>query len=160
MHPQGLPCIVYRCLLSSCCDVRCRVWLSFFLFTAGAVLLLSGGCRSESLSASSAAVADSAQTEPAMHDTISVTGTLFDVTCDTQGISPGECDGTYVSQGDPVGLRTKEGTNDVWILVMVPQALADYLNATARAKGRVRSNGVLVPLQIEVRNGSVWTAVM
>jgi len=99
----------------------------------------------------------------ATNDTIVVTGTLIDVTChsemeETNG-DPQACEGDYVVNGYPVGLR-QDDASTVWMLVTVPQALVDYLTHTSRVTGVVRSRGVLVPQQIEVRDGDAWAAIL
>jgi hypothetical protein len=101
-----------------------------------------------------------APASPAAFDTVTVTGTLIDATCHTRDVPPSECEGQYVAQGYPVGLRPPSDDDLVWILVMVPQAVGDYLTSTARVTGVVRSKGVLVPHRMEVKNGQVWTSVM
>lgn len=122
------------------------------------------GCQTEPASplgeASSAAPADSAP-PVALRDTITLTGTLIDATCHAQEAEPVDaCEGRYVQAGYPVGVRVGAVDDSVWILVAVPQALGDYLRATARVTGRVRSDGILIPHRMAVRNGSTWTAIM
>lgn len=99
----------------------------------------------------------------APEDTLVVTGTLLDATChaeaEEQGGDPATCEGDYVVHGYPVGLRDDD-RDTVWMLVTVPQALVDYLTSHARVTGIVRSRGVLVPQQIEVRDGDGWAAIL
>jgi len=99
----------------------------------------------------------------APEDTLRVTGTLVDATCHAemavQGGDPRTCEGDYVINGYPVGLRDDD-RDTVWMLVAVPQSLLDYLTTHVRVSGVVRSRGVLVPQQIDVRDGDDWAAVL
>lgn len=137
---------------------------------AGAVLLpvlLLAGCggpgEEAGGAASDGAVAEgrSASDRPVGRDTLTVTGVMIDVTCHARRPeAPRTCEGEYVRAGYPVGIRTQGAADSVWILVAVPQALADYLRSPARATGVVRSDGVLVPHAIQVQTGRTWTTVM
>jgi len=99
----------------------------------------------------------------APEDTLVVNGTLLDATCHAEmeehGGDPSTCEGDYVINGYPVGLRDDD-RDTVWMLVAVPQSLVDYLTTHARVTGIVRSRGVLVPQQIEVRDGDDWAAIL
>lgn len=99
----------------------------------------------------------------APEDTLVVTGPLLDATCHAamaeRGDDPSACEGDYVVNGYPVGLRDDDRAT-VWMLVAVPQSLVDYLTMQARVTGIVRSRGVLVPQQIEVRDGDGWAAIL
>jgi hypothetical protein len=108
-----------------------------------------------------APVADSANAV-AFRDTITLTGTLIDATCHArmEADAAPTCEGKYVQAGYPVGVQTSADSGAVWILVTVPQALADYLAATVRVTGVVRSEGVLIPHRMAVQNGSTWTSIM
>jgi len=128
-------------------------------------LFLGVACQSEEPKTNPAdSASGTTGTTAAELDTITVTGTLLDATCHSQADAapsetpvPLDCEGDYVSKGYPVGLRTE---GEVWLLSTVPQALADYLTSTARIRGAVRSEGVLIPIEVEVRRGDTWTTVM
>jgi hypothetical protein len=133
------------------------------------VLLLAGcGAPGEEAgkvggTASGGAVAEgpSSSDRPVGRDTLTVTGVMIDVTCHARRPeAPRTCEGEYVRAGYPVGIRMQGAADSVWILVAVPQALADYLRSPARATGVVRSDGVLVPHALQVRTGRTWTTVM
>ncbi len=128
------------------------------------------GCNADT--ANDVTVRDASETtlDVARGDTIVVTGTLLDVSCHAdvsdqeslEATRSGQalpCEGDHVLQGLPVGLRLDEDES-VWILMTVPQAMVDYLLQTARVSGIVRSSGVLVPQQIEIREGSEWVAIL
>jgi hypothetical protein len=130
------------------------------LCTVAGFLLLSA-CGSDATSSRSHAGADSSTTPAAPRDTLTLTGTLIDATCHAQHeADASRCEGTYVRKGYPVGLKTGHDRSSVWILITVPQALGDYLTATARVTGVVRSDGVLIPHRMEVHDGAEWTTVM
>lgn len=124
------------------------------------LFVLMAACQSKTDSTPGSPTPDSTATAPAARDTITITGTLIDATCHTRDMAPAECEGKYVAQGYPVGLRPASDGAPVWILVMVPQAVGDYLTTTARVTGIVRSEGVLIPHQMEVKRGSNWRSVM
>ena len=94
-------------------------------------------------------------------DTITVVGTLIDARCHAEAGST-DCSGVYARQGFPVAVLEHEAPRrDVaWMLVTVPQALADYVDGTVRVTGEVRSFGVLIPHRVELRNGEAWTYIM
>lgn len=94
-------------------------------------------------------------------DTITVVGTLIDAKCHAEAPSA-DCSGVYARQGFPVAvLETQPPRQNVaWMLVTVPQALADYVDGTVRVTGEVRSFGVLIPHRVELRNGEAWTYIM
>lgn len=127
------------------------------------ILVMAGllvGCQSPETSPSSAE--EPAPEAPAPQDTLTLTGTLIDATCHAQAApeAVAECEGKYVEAGYPAGVQIESMPDSVWILVAVPQALGDYLTSTVRVTGVVRSAGVLIPHQMEVRNGTEWAAIM
>lgn len=135
------------------------------LYIGVSFLLVGGltGCQSEeSASVSQDTVSRSNAAGIAFRDTITLTGTLIDATCHARDDveATDACEGKYVQAGYPVGVQTSAAPASVWILVAVPQALADYLTATVRVTGVVRSEGVLIPHQMAVQNGSTWTSIM
>lgn len=130
-------------------------------------LLVFPACQSDTPDAETPEESPS-QTEAtsADRDTLTLTGTLLDVTCHAQSEEkasdreePLDCEGDYVREGYPVGLRTND-KDEVWVLSTVPEALADYLTLTARVTGVVRSEGVFIPHEIQIRNGTDWVTVM
>jgi hypothetical protein len=46
------------------------------------------------------------------------------------------------------------------VLVTVPQLFADYMAETVRVRGKVRSDGVVMPDRVEVRDGDGWTFIL
>jgi len=94
-------------------------------------------------------------------DTLQLRGVLFDVACHAkQPENPDACEGRYVRRGYPVGVRTTDMDAGAWILVTVPQALADYLTTSVRVKGVVRSEGILIPHSMSVASKAGWTTIM
>lgn len=135
--------------------------LGLLLCTAAGVLILSA-CGSDSTSARLHAETDSSTAAATPRDTLTLTGILVDVTCHARhgtGATD-QCEGRFVREGYPVGLKTGRDRSSIWILVTVPQAFGDYLTTTARVTGIVRSDGVLIPHRMEVQDGSQWTTVM
>ena len=129
-----------------------------------AVIIGLGACQTEAPATEPDRPALSTDTAGAVafRDTITLTGTLIDATCHAQA-NPDDaatCEGKYVQAGYPVGVQTSADPESVWILVTVPQALADYLTATVRVTGVVRSEGVLIPHRMAVHNGSTWASIM
>ena len=133
-------------------------------------LFLCTACQSNQSDTPDADTADESppQTESMSvdRDTLTLTGTLLDFTCHAQSEKasadredPLDCEGDYVAKGYPVGLRT-EDDGEVWVLTTVPQALTDYLTSTARVTGVVRSEGVFIPHEIDIRKGTGWVTVM
>jgi len=123
-------------------------------------LLIVAGCQTQPEEAASPDPSADAASQAAVWDTVTVTGRLIDATCHSRDVPPSDCEGRYVAQGYPVGLRTDSGAGSVWMLIMVPQAVGDYLSTPARVTGVVRSKGVLIPHRMEVKNGTTWTSVM
>ena len=123
-------------------------------------LLLVAACQTQPEEAASPKPATDAASQAAVWDTVTVTGRLIDATCHSRDVPPSDCEGRYVAQGYPVGLRTGSDAGSVWMLIMVPQAVGDYLSTTARVTGVIRSEGVLIPHRMEVKNGATWTSVM
>ncbi len=64
-------------------------------------------------------------------------------------------------QGFPVAVLT-DGAPDgkVWILLANGQVLADYMAGTVRARGLVRSDGILIPERIELKTDDGWTFIL
>lgn len=128
------------------------------------VLIVAGlflGCQSPG--SSSDAVSDTETPgASASRDTLTLTGTLIDATCHAQAApkATADCEGKYVAAGYPAGVQVGSQPDSVWILVAVPQALGEYLTSTVRVTGVVRSAGVLIPHQMDVRNGTEWAAIM
>lgn len=106
-------------------------------------------------------------------DRMVLTGVLIDTHCYAddhshvgddhdrpQGHVPG-CAGLCARQGFPVGVLVNGQEGEaVWILVSVPAVLADYMAETVRVTGEVRSEGVLIPLRIELKAGPEWTYIL
>lgn len=139
--------------------------LTTLLYIGVSFLLVGGltGCQSEeSTPALQDGVSQSDAAGVAFRDTLTLTGTLIDATCHARADveATAACEGKYVQAGYPVGIQTGAEPASVWILVTVPQALADYLTATVRVTGVVRSEGVLIPHRMAVQNGSTWTSIM
>ncbi|MGF1671696.1 MAG: hypothetical protein ACFCU6_14725, partial [Balneolaceae bacterium] len=66
-------------------------------------------------------------------------------------------------QGYPVGvLIQEEGEEDyVWSIMTASQIFADYMTQIARVRGTVRSDGVLDPLDVELKDGpDSWITIM
>ncbi|GIV59486.1 hypothetical protein GQ464_006100 [Rhodocaloribacter litoris] len=118
------------------------------------------------------------KTEPVYQpgDSLEVVGLLVDTNCfagDPQNIGPDHpspvpegqagpgCARFCARMGFPVAVLTGgDPGGKVWILLTNGQVLADYMSRTVRARGRVRSDGVLVPERIELRTGDGWTFIL
>jgi hypothetical protein len=109
-------------------------------------------------------------------DTLTVTGILIDTHCyalDKENIGHDhnlpqsgfreDCAEYCALQGYPVGVLIQEdGEEDyVWAIMTASQIFADYMTETARVRGTVRSDGVLDPLDVELKDGpDSWITIM
>ncbi|GIV61994.1 MAG: hypothetical protein KatS3mg044_0860 [Rhodothermaceae bacterium] len=136
------------------------------------LLLLLGAAACSPQSASS----PKEETTYAPGDSIEVIGLLVDTNCfarnrDNIGVDhpapvpegqrgPG-CARFCARQGFPVAVLTGgKPDGKVWILVTNGLVLADYMARTVRARGRVRSDGVLIPERIELQTDEGWTFIL
>ena len=112
----------------------------------------------------------------ALGDSITVTGVLIDTRCfhldkatnhavdhnrpEPEGHVLG-CARACALQGFPVGVL-EGGASDgkVWILSFTSQVFADYMAQTVRVNGEFRSDGIIVPLQVEMQTSDGWTRIM
>lgn len=109
-------------------------------------------------------------------DTLVVSGILIDTHCyalDKENIGHDhnlpqsgfreDCAEYCALQGYPVGVLIQdEGKEDyVWAIMTASQIFADYMTETARIRGTVRSDGVLDPLDVELKDGpDSWITIM
>lgn len=109
-------------------------------------------------------------------DTLVVSGILIDTHCyalDKENIGHDhnlpqsgfreDCAEYCALQGYPVGVLIQEEgkENYVWAIMTASQIFADYMTETARVRGTVRSDGVLDPLDVELKDGpDSWITIM
>ena len=109
-------------------------------------------------------------------DTLTVSGILIDTHCYAldksntghdhnlpQSGFREDCAEYCALQGYPVGvLIEQEGEEDyVWAIMTASQIFADYMTQTVRVEGTVRSDGVLDPLGVELKDGEdSWITIM
>lgn len=109
-------------------------------------------------------------------DSLEIVGTLIDTNCFSrsrenagmdhpQPIPEGQrgpaCARFCAMQGFPVGVLVGAPENGrVWILMTNGMVLADYMAGTVRARGTVRSNGILTPERVELKTEDGWTFIL
>ncbi len=109
-------------------------------------------------------------------DSLEVVGTLIDTNCFSrsrenlgvdhpQPIPEGQkgpaCARFCARQGFPVAvLAGGKAEGRVWILMTNGMVLADYMAQTVRARGVVRSDGILIPERIELETDNGWTFIL
>ncbi len=97
---------------------------------------------------------------------ITVVGRLDNTACYTEQHRTrddrrNDCAVAYTEQGYPVaGLEQNVTFERAWILLTVPQIFTDYMGRTVRVKGTIRSEGVLLPVRVEVQDYDSWTFIM
>jgi len=109
-------------------------------------------------------------------DTLTVSGILIDTHCyalDKNNVGHDhnlpqsgfreDCAEYCALQGYPVGVLVEEdGEEDyVWAIMTASQIFADYMTRTVRVVGTVRSDGVLDPLGVDLKEGEEsWITIM
>jgi len=111
-------------------------------------------------------------------DTLTVTGMLIDSHCyalDKENTGHDHnlpesgfrenCAEYCALQGYPVGVlnQNEEGqqTEELWVIMTAAQIFADYMTQTVRVQGTVRTDGLLDPLQVELKTGpDEWITIM
>ncbi len=143
----------------------------FFLCSSLVVLFFAASaCSSE----------DAPETTPektyAPGDSLEVVGLLVDTNCFSrdranigldhphpvpEGQMGPACARFCARQGFPVAILTGgDPDGKVWILLANGQVLADYMAGTVRARGLVRSDGILIPERIELKTDDGWTFIL
>lgn len=111
-------------------------------------------------------------------DTLTITGQLIDSHCyalDKENTGHNhnlpesgyreDCAEYCALQGYPVGVLIKDeqdqNTEEMWVIMTAAQIFADYMTQTVRVQGTVRTDGILDPLQVELKTGpNEWTTIM
>ncbi len=139
----------------------------------GAVLLLAlAACKEP---ASEPEPAPAPETAYAPGDSIQIAGMLVDTNCFhldkdanryNDHIRPegrvAVCARVCARQGFPVALLVDgQPQGQVWFLGGYPSQLyADYMAATVRVEGEIRSKGVILPSKVEYKDGETWKRIL